>query len=235
VLDYDELQIRLIVLVDGRIAEGFVIGHLVEHLRFLDVAVEDYESAETELRQVLDVRARVMASFEELAEAVEALRGEPDAALLRAGVRFNYRVESVYTAARRVLHRVVVVAHELLPRTETDLGNSHHGFGRRLERRCSEFGLEVPESLLAEIEDLDSRIKPVRDRFEHPTSPLWVRWLEAGPELRASTHEVVRVGKDAARIDFEPAGVLRDAIHAYVRAIIDLLEAGRAASRATPR
>jgi hypothetical protein len=217
------------VLLDGRLAASFSIGHLVEHLRFLDVAVDDFDAASTGLLEVLGARAQVMASFEDLAEAVEAVSGEPHEALVRTGVRFNYRVESAYTAARRVLDRLVVVANELLPRTRTDLGNSHSRFGPRLVTRCSDLGLAVPESLLAQIEDLDSRIKVVRDRIEHPMSPLWVRWTEAGEELKAGTREVVPLGEDAAAIHFEPAGVLREAIHAYVRAMVDLLEAGRAA------
>jgi hypothetical protein len=226
VIYYDELQWRLIFLVGGRPTASFAVGHLFEHLTFLDVAVDDFDAASTELLAVLGARAQVMASYEDLAEAVEALSGEPNEALVRAGVRFNYRVESAYTAARRVLDRVAVVAHELLPRTQTDLGNSHRGFGPRLARRCSELGFEVPESLLAQIEDLDGRIKVVRDRIEHPMSPLWVRFTEAGEELRAGTREVVPVGEDAAATHFEPAGVLREAIHAYVTAIVDLLEAG---------
>jgi hypothetical protein len=217
------------VLLDGRLAASFAIGHLVEHLRFLDVAVDDFDAASTDLLEVLGARAQVMASFEDLAEAVEAVSGEPHEALVRTGVRFNYRVESAYTAARRVLDRLVVVAHELLPRTQTDLGSSHSRFGPRLVRRCSELGLAVPESLLAQIEDLDGRIKVVRDRIEHPMSPLWVRWTEAGEELKVGTREVVPLGKDAAATHFEPAAVLREAIHAYVRAMVDLLEAGRAA------
>jgi hypothetical protein len=230
-IDYDELKNRLIVLVDGRLASSFAIGHLLDHLRYLDVAVDDYDAADAELREVLGAKARVMASFEDLAEAVDAVSGEQDDAYVRAGVHFHYRVECAYMVARRVLDRIVVVAHELLPRTqtETDLGNSHHGFGPRLERRCSDLGLEVPESLLAEIEDLDSRIKAVRDRIEHPTSPLSVRWIDARGELKVGTRKVVRSGEDAAPTLFEPAGVLREAIHAYVRAIVHLLEAGRAA------
>jgi hypothetical protein len=226
VIDYEELQNRLIVLYEGRIAQSFAIGHLLEHLRFLDVAVDDFDAAHTELREVLGGRARVMASFEDLAEAVEALRGEPHDALVRAGVRFHYRVESAYAVARRVLDRVVVVAHELLPRagTQTNLGNSHHGFGPRLVKRCSELGLAVPESLQAQIEDLASRIKDVRDEIEHPMSPLWVRWTEAGRELKVGTRKVVPVGEDAARADFEPVGVLREAIHTYVLAMVELLE-----------
>jgi hypothetical protein len=223
-IDYDELQNRLIVLPQADFKAGFVIGHLVEHLRFLDVAVDDFDTASTELLDVLGAREQVMASYENLAEAVEAVSGEPHEALVRTGVRFNYRVESAYTVARRVLDRVVVVANKLLPRTQTDLGNSHRGFGPRLERRCSDLELAVPESLLAQIENLDSRIKVVRDRIEHPMSPLWVRFTEAGEELKASTREVVRVGEEAARTDFERAGVLREAIHAYVDAIVDLLE-----------
>lgn len=216
------------MLLDGRLAASFAIGHLVDHLRYLDVAVDDFDAANTELREVLGARARVMASFEDLAEAVEAVSGEPHDALVRAGVRFHYRVESAYMAARRVLDRLVVVAHELLPRTQTDLGNSHRGFGPRLVLRCSDLGLAVPESLLAQIEDLDRRIKAVRDRIEHPTSPLSVRWIDARGELTVGTREVVPLGEDAARTHFEPAGVLREAIHAYVRAMVDLLEAGRA-------
>jgi hypothetical protein len=227
VIDYDALEHRLIVLYDGRLAASFAMGHLLEQLRFLDVAVDDFDAASAELQEVLGVRARVMASSEDLAEAVEALRGEPHEAFVRAGVRFNYRIESAYTVSRRVLDRVVVVAHELLPRTQTDLGNSHRGFGPRLARRCSELGFEVPESLLAQIEDLDGRIKVVRDRIEHPMSPLWVRFTEVGEQLKAQTHEVVRAGEDAAATHFEPAGVLREAIHAYVTAIVDLLEARR--------
>ena len=150
------------LLLDDRLASSFAIGHLVEHLRFLDIAVDDFDAASKELLEILGTRAGVIASFEDLAEAVEALSGEPHEALIRTGARFNYRVESAYTTARRVLDRLVAVAHELLQRTQTDLGNSHRGFGPRLERRCAELGLAVPESLLAQIEDLDSRIKVVR-------------------------------------------------------------------------
>jgi hypothetical protein len=112
VIDYDALEHRLIVLYDGRLAASFAMGHLLEQLRFLDVAVDDFDAASAELQEVLGVRARVMASSEDLAEAVEALRGEPHEAFVRAGVRFNYRIESAYTVSRRVLDRVVVVAHE---------------------------------------------------------------------------------------------------------------------------
>jgi hypothetical protein len=226
-IDYAELQNRLIMLVDGRPASSFAIGHLLDHLRYLDVAVDDFAAANAELRSVLGARARVMASFEDLAEAVEAVSGEPHDALVRAGVRFHYRVESAYWAARRVLDRVVVVAHELLPHTQTDLGNSHRGFGPRLEKRCSELGVAVPESLLAQIDDLHRRIKAVRDEIEHPTSPLSVRWIEAGPELKVGTQRVVRSGEQAEPTRFEPAEVLREAIHAYVSAMVDLLESRR--------
>jgi hypothetical protein len=56
---------------------------------------------------------------------------------------------------------------------------------------------------------------------------LWVRFTEVGEQLKAQTHEVVRAGEGAAATHFEPAGVLREAIHAYVTAIVDLLEARR--------
>jgi hypothetical protein len=191
--------------------------------------VDDFDTANTELREVLGARARVIASFEDLAEAVDALSGAPEDELLRTGVRFHYRVESAYAAARRVLDRLVVVAHELLPRSETDLGNSHSGFDRRLPMRCADIGLAVPESLLAQIGDLDTRIKAVRDQMEHPTSPLWVRSTDARGELKAGTHRVVRTGEDAAQTHFEPAAVLREGIHAYVRALVDLIESARAA------
>lgn len=178
---------------------------------------------------MLGARARVMASFEDIAEAVDAVSGEPQEELLRTGIRFHYRVESAYAAARRVLDRLVAVAHELLTRSKTDLGNSHSGFDRRLALRCADIGLAVPEGLLAQIEDLDTRIKVVRDQMEHPTSPLWVRFTDARGELKVGIHRVVRTGEDAAPTHFEPAAVLCEAIHAYVRALVDLFEAGRAA------
>lgn len=67
---------------------------------------------------------------------------------------------------------------ELLPRSQTDLGTSHAAFGRTRVRRCSELEVEVPESLLAQIDDLNDRIKTVRDRIEHPQSPLSFRWID---------------------------------------------------------
>jgi hypothetical protein len=44
-VDYDELQHRLIRLLDGRLAASFAVGHLVDQMRFLDVAVDDYDRA----------------------------------------------------------------------------------------------------------------------------------------------------------------------------------------------
>jgi hypothetical protein len=217
-IDYDELQRRLIVLLTGgRLATSFAIGHLIDHLRYLDVAVDDFETAHSEFQAVLGRHAHVMASLENLEEAVDATRGELDDELLRTGVRFYYRIESAYGEGRRVLDRVVAVVNELLPRTQTDLGNSHKGFAARLVQRCSELELEMPESLLAAIDDLDCRIKVVRDELEHPRSPLSTRFVDArGGELKAERHKVVRVGEDASPTRFEPAGALRDAIHAYV-------------------
>jgi hypothetical protein len=206
---------------------GFAIGHLLEHLRFLDVAVDDFEDAFMEFRAALDERARVVASSEDPATEREGAGEE----LLRAAVRFYYRVESTYSTARRILDHVVVVAHQLLPRTGTDLGNTHHGFRERLERRCSDLELAVPEALLNQIDDLDERIRQVRDRIEHPLSPRWVRVLDARAGLAASRREVVLVGQEAEQTDFEPAGTLRDAIHAYVLAMVEFLKSSLATLR----
>jgi hypothetical protein len=230
-IDYDKLQIRLIRLVNDGLGQGFAIGHLLERLRFLDIAVEDYAAAEVKAQEAFNGLRRFMTSFEDIEEALaaRAADSEIDDAVERASIRLFYEIDSVYSAARRVLDRVVAVAHQLLPRSQTDLGNSHHGFHNRLEARCSELELEVPASLLETIDDLDDRIKSMRDRFEHPMSPRWGRWIEAGEELRTGTRDVVRVGEDARPTVLESPAELRDAIHAYALEMVDLLEAGRAA------
>ena len=87
----------------------------------------------------------------------------------------------------------------------------------------------MPESLLAAIDDLNARVKAVRDQIEHPASPLSVRAIESGEELTVQTHKVVPVGEDPMPVQFESAGALRDAIHTYADAIVDLLESAHRA------
>lgn len=214
-IDYEELQRRLILVPNLSFSGSFAIGHLVDQLRYLDVAVEDLERAELEFAAAAAARA------------VGATQGEAHERFVRAAIRLHYRFDSAYGIARRVLDRAVVVVNQLLPRTQTDLGNSHTRFGTLLERRCAELGLPVPEPLLIQIADLTERIKTVRDRLEHPTTPLSMRSIDATEGLTVGMHNVVPAGSDPVETRFEPAGVLRAEIHEYVLALADLLEAPR--------
>ena len=45
--------------------------------------------------------------------------------------------------------------------------------------------------------------------------------------VTAETWKVVRVGEDPMTVQFEPARELREAIHSYVSAMVDLLETAR--------
>jgi hypothetical protein len=62
-IEYEELQLRLMVLVHGRLAQSFAIGHLFNHLRCLDIAVADYDRAIAEFRKAADAYKRAMARF----------------------------------------------------------------------------------------------------------------------------------------------------------------------------
>jgi hypothetical protein len=223
VTSYDEIEWRLIALYDGRLTASFAMGHLITHMRYLDVAVEDYDNASRDLVDAMESCGRVVDRFEDLGEAVE--QGERERAVLAvAGLRFHYRLDCAYAAARRVLDRLVVVLHELLPRTKTDLGNSHAKLDSLLAKRCAELGVPVPNDLVVRIDDLNDRIKSVRDQIEHPQSPMWMRGIRGNDELVAETWKVVREGGDPMRMQFEPPGAFRDAIHAYIKAMLDLLE-----------
>ncbi len=229
-IDYEALQRRLIWLVKG-LSASMAVGHLVQHLRYLDVAVEDYETAVGEYRPALDAWMRV-SDVDDARPAPRDLEDFEVAALeaaRAASVRLYYRVDCSYTAARRVLDRVVVVVNQLLRRTETDLGNSHADFRRLLTKRCAELELSVPESLLEQIDDLNRRVKRVRDLYvEHPGSPLTARSVSIGAEhLRVGAHKVIRPGDDDMAVEFEPAEALRVAVHEYVQAVIDLVESSR--------
>ena len=100
--DYDELEHRLIVLLAGRLAASYAIGHLVTHMRYLDIAVEDYDVASRELREAARSWHLLVTRSENLAEAVEAGKAEREV-FAAAGLRFHYRLDCAYTAARRVL------------------------------------------------------------------------------------------------------------------------------------
>jgi hypothetical protein len=92
-------------------------------------------------------------------------------------------------------------------------------------RRCDEVGVAVPDSLIARIDDLTERVKDVRDEHvEHPTSPLTTRQIDLREGTAISAHRVVVAGDDPEAIQFESAASLRDAIHAYVREVVELLE-----------
>lgn len=194
------------------------------HLKFLDVAVEDHETAGREFAAASAAWQSVMARFNDLDQAVEAGSSEREA-LAVAGTRLHYRIDCAYAEARRVLDRLVVVVNSLLPRSQTDLGNSHANFHRLLERRCEEIGVSVPESLLCDADDLNARIKRVRDRLEHAASPLSMRGVTVrGETITVAMWRPVQEGGDPEEMQLESATVLRDAIDAYLRATLDLLE-----------
>jgi hypothetical protein len=232
-LNYDELEHRLIALLDGRLPVS--LG-LATHLQYLDVAVEDYDVASRELReaahdwhlvvsQLHSVAERLGCSPGDLVEPADVARGERDA-LKCPGVRFHYRLDCVYTAARRLLDRIVVLADTGLPPTDTDLGDSHAGFGPRLVRRCGEIGVRVPDRLLAEIDDVNARLKAVRDQIADGP-PLSLRAIQSSEELTVETRKGVRVGEEPMPLQFEPAHALRDAILAYLHEIFNLIYTAR--------
>ena len=77
----------------------------------------------------------------------------------------------------------------------------------------------------------EDSIKSVRDQLEHPGSPMSMRGIRSGEGVTAETWKVVRVGEDPITVQFEPARELREAIHSYVNAMVDLLEgAGRSST-----
>jgi hypothetical protein len=151
-----------------QLTTSFAVTELIFHLNYLDIAVADLEAAAAEFSAP---RARTPGL--EPFEFDWAAWAEGTA----AAVRFHYRAECVYTAARRLLDRLVVVVHQTLPRTQTDLGQSHSGFGPRLARRCAEVGLAVPGALLEQAENMNDRITEPRDLIEHPRSPRVLRGI----------------------------------------------------------
>ena len=205
---YDQFQYRLIDLFEGRPAASFAIGHVVGYLIFLDVAVDDFDAASAELHEAMSERARFMAAYDDLAEAYTALTESGKEDEFRAiAIRFHYRLDCTYAAARRVLDRVVVLANELLPRPHgsTDLRRSHHGFRQRLVTRCAEIDLEVPESLLDQIDDLDRRIRSARDQIEHVTYPKSLRSVrQDGADLVVEWRTLVQTDEAPLTMRFSP-------------------------------
>lgn len=227
-VDHEELANRLSVLVPSRMAASFAIDHLTTQMIYLDVAIQDYEAASSEFREAMRRHAQSM--LEGYGDEAEARAAEfvHFRSLRETGMRFHYRLDCAYGAARRVLDRVVVVVHELLPRTSTDVGRSHHGFGPRLLNRCKELELDVPEALVAQIQELDDRVRLIRDHIEHVQMPVAMRFTRpVGDDFAVELKEVVRAGEHAEGTSYESPVALRQAIHAYVGAMLELLESAR--------
>ena len=194
-------------------------------LGFLGLALSDYVRSSAAFRDDFDRQREHFGERSGMLTEAEVAWGRAGA-LLSEEVQF--RIETYYFFARRLLDEVVSMLGDALGRSKTELGR-HKALETNLPEYASELGLEPPPDELLDLwREATERVARFRDQqVAHPREPRrrfhGVSWTK-DQRPRLSIGAVYPRDKDDVGVESEALHDLARLLDSYVAAVLDYIE-----------
>jgi hypothetical protein len=195
-------------------------------LGFLELALDDYVRASAVFRDDFErQRTHFAGQSRELTEAeVEWMKHGA-----RLGDEVQFRIETFYFFARRLLDELVAMLGDALGPSQTSIGR-HKALKKNLPLYVTERGLpEPPDDLLALWHEVNAQIAWFRDKqVAHPREPRrrshGVMW-GADQRLRLSIGTIYPRDENDVGLESGAPHDIADLLKRYVSVVVDYIEA----------